>query len=224
MSLFRWFVLRQLRRDLPGSGVTVAGIAVGIAVVIAIRLANASSVLGFETALDAMSGRTSLEVVGAGIGVSEDRLTELGWLRDYGLVSPVIDGDVLLHPAGAGSDDVELVRVLGVDILRDRPFREYPLREGDRQQPITTQEFLSLLTDPQAVVLTQVFADSPSTRGGQHSRSDCRRPAHRTRREGLVGERRAGARPGRQLRPDGHRSCPVGSRQTGAGRFASTYG
>ena len=31
--------------------------------------------------------------------------------------------------------------------------------DGDRQQPITTQEFLSLLTDPQAVVMTQAFAD-----------------------------------------------------------------
>ena len=126
MSLFRWFVLRHMRRELLRSGVTVAGIAVGIAVVIAIRLANTSSVLGFEAALDSMSGRTSLEIVGAGIGVSEDRLAGLGWLRDYGLVSPVIDGDVLIRPAGGGSADVELVRVLGVDILRDRTVSRVP--------------------------------------------------------------------------------------------------
>ena len=159
MSLFRWFILRQLRREPLRSGATVAGIAVGIAVVIAIRMANASSVLGFEAALDAVSGRTSLEITGAGIGVAEAELSRLEWLREYGLVSPVIDGDALLRPAGGTNAEAEMVRVLGIDILRDRPFREYRLREGDHQREITTQEFLSLLTDPRAVVLTQAFAD-----------------------------------------------------------------
>ena len=159
MSLFRWFILRQLRREPLRSGATVAGIAVGIAVVIAIRMANASSVLGFEAALDAVSGRTSLEITGAGIGVAEAELSRLEWLREYGLVSPVIEGDALLRPAGGTNAEAEMVRVLGIDILHDRPFREYRLREGDHQREITTQEFLSLLTDPRAVVLTQAFAD-----------------------------------------------------------------
>ena len=159
MSLFRWFILRQLRREPLRSGATVAGIAVGIAVVIAIRMANASSVLGFEAALDAVSGRTSLEITGAGVGVAEDQLARLGWLREYGLVSPVMAGDALLRPAGGSRTDVELVRVLGVDILRDRPFREYRVLDGTEQRRVTTEEFLSLLTDRRAVVLTQAFAD-----------------------------------------------------------------
>ena len=115
MSLFRWFIVRQMRRDAVRSLVTVAGVAVGIAVVVAIRLANESSVRGFETALEAISGRVSLEVVSPGVGVNEDRLLALDWLRDYGRVSPVIDGDALIRPAGTNRESVELVRVLGVD-------------------------------------------------------------------------------------------------------------
>ena len=159
MNLFRWFILRPLRADPARTGVTVAGIAVGIAVVIAIRLANTSSVLGFETALNAMSGRTSLEITGAGGGLAEERLAELGWLREYGLVSPVVEGDVLLAPPGAADGGAELVRLLGVDILRDRPFREYPLVDAATPGEITTRRFLALLTDPQAVVLTRELAD-----------------------------------------------------------------
>ena len=159
MSLFRWFILRQLRREPLRSGATVAGVAVGIAVVIAIRMANTSSVLGFEAALDAVSGRTSLEITGAGVGVAEVELARLGWLREYGLASPVIDGDALLRPAVGRSAEGEMVRVLGIDILRDRPFREYRLQDGAQQRLVTTQEFLSLLTDRRAVVLTQAFAD-----------------------------------------------------------------
>ena len=158
MNLFRWFILRKLRQEPLRSTVTVAGIAVGIAVVVAIRLANGSSVLGFETALNAMSGRVSLEVTGAGVGVADAQLAQLDWLHDYGLVSPVIDADVRLRSTGPGARELELVRLLGVDILRDRPFREYPLLEGAEARVITTQEFLSLLTDPQAVVLTDEFA------------------------------------------------------------------
>ena len=159
MRLFYGFIVRQLRREPLRTWTTVAGIAVGVAVVIAIQLANASSVLGFRAALEAVSGRTSLEITGAGIGVDEDRLAKLEWLRTFGRVSPIIDGDALLRPAGGTMADVEMVRVLGVDILRDRPFREYRLLNETRPRPITTQAFLSLLTDPQAVVLTQAFAD-----------------------------------------------------------------
>ncbi len=158
MSLFRWFILQALRSDLPRTGVTVVGIAVGIAVVIAIRLANASSVRGFETALDAMSGRTSLEIAGAGVGVDERRLAELGWLREYGLASPVIEGDVLLARGSAADAGPELVRLLGVDILRDRSLRDYPLVGEADAEAFTTRRFLALLTDPQAVVLTAELA------------------------------------------------------------------
>ena len=97
MNLFYWFILRQLHFERLRTFLTIVGVAVGVAVVIAIRLANTSSVLGFETALDAMSGKTSLEITGAGIGVDEDRLRDLAWVSEYGLISPVIDSDVVLQ-------------------------------------------------------------------------------------------------------------------------------
>ena len=111
-------------------------------------------------ALDAVAGRTSLEVSSPGVGVSEDSLGVLGWLREYGLISPVIDADILLSPqVDAGSGRFEMVRLLGVDILRDRPFRDYALIESDAPSRVTTQEFLALLPDPQAVVLTGPFTE-----------------------------------------------------------------
>ena len=163
MSLFRWFIIRHIRRERLRSAVTVGGVAIGIAVVVAIRLANESSVRGFETALVAVSGQVSLEITSPGVGVAQDRLAQLSWLRTFGRVSPIIDSDVLIRPSDADARG-ELVRVLGVDILRDRPFREYRLVDDGAGRaplaaPITTQEFLSLLTDPSAIVLTRAFAD-----------------------------------------------------------------
>ena len=160
MTLFRWLIVRNLKQQPLRCIATVLSLAVGVAVVVAMQLANASSVRGFSTALDAVAGRTSLEITSPGGGVAENRLGVLGWLREYGLVSPVIDTDVRLSPeADADPERLEAVRLLGVDILRDRPFRDYPLIEGDAARRVTTQEFLSLLTDPQAVVLTAQFAE-----------------------------------------------------------------
>ena len=156
VTLFRQFIVRALLRDRARTVVTVAGLTLGVAVVVAIRLANASSIRGFETALDVVAGKTSLEIVGAGVGVPETQLADLGWLRDYGRVSPVIDRIArVLAPDGTEHP----VRVLGVDVLRDRPFREYRLlrfaRDGRDLRP---QELLALLLDPTSVVLTERFA------------------------------------------------------------------
>src|SRR3954452_12345426 len=90
VPLFRSFILRRLATERLRSALTISGVALGIAVVVAIRLANESSVSGFAAALDAMTGAASLEIVGPAAGLDELRLADLGWLERFGPVSPVI--------------------------------------------------------------------------------------------------------------------------------------
>ena len=130
VALFRWFILRRVAQERLRTGLTVAGIALGVAVVLAIRLANASALGGFAAALDTVAGKTSLEVIGTGLGVDESRLAQLTWLRTWGDVSPVIEGDAV---AVLSPNRTEAVRVLGVDVLRDQPIREYRLDVGRRR-------------------------------------------------------------------------------------------
>ncbi len=128
LRLFRQFILRRMAHERTRTLTTVAGIALGIGVVIAIQLTNASSVRGFETALDTVSGRASIEILGTG-GIDETLLPSLGWLREFGPVSPVIEGDMAIvtgeTPARYRPRRSEAVKVLGVDILRDRTLRDY---------------------------------------------------------------------------------------------------
>ncbi len=153
-KLFHQFILRHLVRERMRSIATIIGIALGIAVVLAIQMTNASSLRGFEKAIETVSGRTSLEVVGTGLGLDEGVVTSLGWLRSYGQVAPIIEGEA---EARAADGRRETLRVLGVDILKDRSFREYNLLEFGAAEP-TPQEFLELLIDPKAVVITEKFA------------------------------------------------------------------
>ena len=140
MRLFRQFILRRMLQEKARTVTTIVGVALGIAVVIAIQLTNGSSVRGFETALTTVAGRTSIEVVGTG-GVPESVLADLGFLRDIGQMSPVIEGEMALVTSDLPRGDSgvvapvrrsEAVRVLGVDILRDLTLRDYAMAE--RQQ------------------------------------------------------------------------------------------
>ncbi len=157
--LFRQVILRQLRAEALRTAITIIGVAAGIAVVLAIRLTNASAVRGFEAALDLTSGRAGLEIIGGGFGIDERVLPEIDWLREYGITSPVVDGDVLVEVES--STRTELLRVLGVDILRDFPVRDYEVGDagGSVPPPQTASDILGLLTDPEAAVITRAFAD-----------------------------------------------------------------
>jgi len=58
---------------------------------------------------------------------------------------------------------MEAVKVLGIDILRDQPFRDYSLLELERpldgsRREFNTQLFLQILTSPQTVVITEKLA------------------------------------------------------------------
>ena len=74
--LFEQFIVRQLLRERARTITTILGIALGVAVVVAIQLTNAASVRGFETALDTVAGKAAIEIAGTG-GVDERLLPEL---------------------------------------------------------------------------------------------------------------------------------------------------
>ncbi|HEY7911267.1 MAG TPA: FtsX-like permease family protein [Blastocatellia bacterium] len=154
-KLFNQFILRALVRDRARSIITALGIALGVGVVIAIRLANASSLESFRAATESVAGETSIQIAGSAGRFDELMLRDLGWLRDFGQVSPVITGYAMADfPPGS-----EYLQVLAVDILRDRELRRYrllKLSEDDREP--TAREFLMLLADPSSIVLTSEFA------------------------------------------------------------------
>jgi putative ABC transport system permease protein len=165
--LFRQFIVRQLLQERARTLTTIVGIALGVGVIVAIQLTNAASIRGFSTALETVAGKAAIEIVGTG-GIDERLLPELGWLREFGTASPVIEGEMaivageLARPARR----VEALKVLGVDILRDLTLREYVVGsaatdqgrrtvEGDQ---LNAQQFLELLTSPQSVVITEKLA------------------------------------------------------------------
>ena len=154
--LFRRFILRYLASEKIRSSVTILAFALGIAVIVSIQLTNASSVRGFERAVEAVSGATAISITSPGPGMDEMRLGELGWLREFGQASPVIEGTAFAELPGGTR---EILQVLGIDVLRDRSLRDYPLLAHARGSgELRPQDFLSLLSDSNAIVITEKLA------------------------------------------------------------------
>jgi putative ABC transport system permease protein len=174
LRLFRQFILRALAREKMRSAVTALGISLGVGVTIAIRLANASALESFRAATESMAGETSVQVTGTAGRFDELLLADLGWLRDYGEVSPVIFGYAMADRVSSAENDArqgagdkrssparrgEFMQVLGVDVLRDRALRRYRvIRFNEADAEPTAREFLLLLAAPDSVILTEAFA------------------------------------------------------------------
>lgn len=118
------FILRDLARNKVRTFLTIAGIALGVAVMLAIHLANQAALSQFSQSIDLVAGRSNLAIRSlTGNELDESVLDRLDWLHDKHVkFTPLIDQFAVV----VGDDGTELVQILGVDMFSDRAFR--PLR------------------------------------------------------------------------------------------------
>ncbi len=106
---------RHQQRHVWQSILSVLGIALGVAVVMAVGLANQSASRAFEITMEQISGRVSHQIIAGSTGLPEQLFTDLR-LRFPDLPSaPVVEG-----VARIGDEQLTL---LGLDPLSERPFR-----------------------------------------------------------------------------------------------------
>lgn len=145
MSVMKALVLRPLIHEKTRTLLTLAGIAVGVAVVVAIALANQSALRAFRDSVDAVAGRANYQIA-ADAPLDENILLKLQpfWPRGVRF-APVIDVDGIFEPAQTP------VRVLAVDLMTDMHFRDY------RYAEINTKSYYDLVRGD-AVIVPGKFA------------------------------------------------------------------
>ncbi len=166
LRLLDRFVLRALWQHKGRSAIAIIGIALGVSVTVAIRLANVGVVESFRTAVVSISGDADLQIVGAAGRFDEMLLSDSAWLHRYGAASPITEAYAMFAdpqgPTRGTQGELlrgELLHVLGVDVLRDSPLRGYQiLRLSAEDREPTPQQLFDLLRDEQAIVITERFA------------------------------------------------------------------
>ena len=156
-SLVRKFTLRPILQYRLRSFLTVAGVALGLAVVGAVHLSTKRAVMSFSQSLDLVEGRSDFHVQGSGFPLQESWLQEFAWFWEFGSMTPRLEGR-------AGTSDGTQLRVYGVDLVGDTAVRDYFRSQGETSgtNPGTDRlrpgSFLSLLEKDRQVLVPETLA------------------------------------------------------------------
>ncbi|HZC67872.1 MAG TPA: FtsX-like permease family protein [Nitrospirales bacterium] len=136
MTVFRLLVWRHVAGDLPRTALTVGGVALGVAVYVAVATANVEIVRSFEQAVLGVAGRTTLQVFNAtnSLGGFDERIIEpLSHADGVLLATPVLDLTGIWRVDGSARGIV--LPILGVDLLAESSFRDYRVIESGHDNP-----------------------------------------------------------------------------------------
>lgn len=125
----------------------VLGVALGVAVVVAIDLANASARRAFQLAGDTVAGQATHQIVGGPTGLAETVYTALRRQLPALAAAPIVEGYVTAPALGPG-----VYQLFGVDPFAEAPFRPYLAADG-------TVDLAALLIEPGAALLSRANAE-----------------------------------------------------------------
>jgi len=154
--LFRAGIRDLLRRPLF-SGLMLAGLALGVAVVTAIDMASQSALQSFEQSSESLVGRTTHLVVGGPSGVPEELYREIRSASGTIQAAPVVEGVV-----STLAYEQRPLRILGVDLFAETPFRDH-MGQGLAFDP----DFQRFFTEPGMVIIGAELAEANSLEPGQ---------------------------------------------------------
>ncbi|MFC2026560.1 FtsX-like permease family protein [Chloroflexota bacterium] len=123
---------------------SILGVAIGVAVVVSVDIANTSAQRAFELSLESITGKATHQVIGSPLGFDEDVYVELK--LEFGEVasSPVVEGYVVVEG--------ETLQILGLDFFSDTYF-------GEQLSGISKEAMLSLLLEPDTVLIARKTGD-----------------------------------------------------------------
>jgi putative ABC transport system permease protein len=149
IALLRLVTIPYLRQNPLRACLTILGVAFGVAIFVAIRVTNLSTLRAFAETVDAVSGRTQLHIVGEVANIAQSLYPRVRAMPGLAAAVPVVTGY-----AAAEAWEGELLLVLGVDVLLDRDVRDYRIVASED----VDRESLRLLLDATTVFMSATFA------------------------------------------------------------------
>ena len=137
------------------------GICIGVAVIVAVDLANESSRKAFLLSMDTVTGEATHQIIGGPNGVGEELYTRLRVEAGIRSIAPVVEGFVEVNDT--------TIRILGVDLFAERQIRTFTfdVKSTATMTGISSESlFRSILADPGAVLMSQRTADTLGLQAG----------------------------------------------------------
>lgn len=128
----------------------IVGITLGVAVVVAIDLANASASRAFKLSTEAVVGRATHQIVGGPNKLRETVYTQLKQSGVIDAAAPVISEFVSSPQLGNRP-----IQLLGIDPFAESPFRDYLSAKNG----IPIEQLSAFLTQPGAIIISIDLAE-----------------------------------------------------------------
>ncbi len=141
-SSFRWIIRHPWQMLL-----CVLGVALGVAVVVAIDLANASARRAFQLAGDTVAGQATHQIVGGPTGLPETIYPMIRRQFPALDAAPIVEGYVNASTLGPG-----VYQLFGIDPFAEAPFRPYLASNG-------SVDLAALLIKPGAALLARTVTE-----------------------------------------------------------------
>ncbi|MEM7283144.1 MAG: FtsX-like permease family protein [Pseudomonadota bacterium] len=120
MGLLTAASIRYMARHPWLMGLSVLGVALGVALVVSIDLANESARRAFSLSSERVTGKASHQIVASSGNLDEQIYTDLRIDQRMRDMAPVVEGFIRVS-----KDPKRTMQVLGVDALAEGPFRSY---------------------------------------------------------------------------------------------------
>ncbi|MBO9316276.1 MAG: ABC transporter permease [Chloroflexus sp.] len=150
-SSFRWIIRHPWQMLL-----CVLGVALGVAVVVAIDLANASARRAFQLAGDTVAGQATHQIVGGPTGLPETIYPMIRRQFPALDAAPIVEGYVNAPSLGPG-----VYQLFGIDPFAEAPFRPYLAGNG-------SVDLAALLIKPGAALLARTIAEPANLHPGDN--------------------------------------------------------
>lgn len=150
LHLLRQVSLPYARRHLGLTLLTMTGVALGVAVWVAIQLAATSLEEALRTTVDRIAGKAHLQVTSGEVGFPEEALEMARAAPGVKAAAPVVEAVVRSEVASEGN-----LLVLGVDLAGDRQLRDYEFENEDE----AIEDPLIFLAQPDSICLSADFAE-----------------------------------------------------------------
>ncbi len=137
--------LRYLFKHPWQFGLSILGIAMGVAIVVSIDIANYSSSKAFNLSLDAVAGKATHQIVGNSDGIPDSFYRSLRIDKGFKNIAPVIESYVSIPDSGR-----KVFKLLGVDLFAERPFRDYLSETGSSIDGVFKEFFIK----PNSIILS----------------------------------------------------------------------
>jgi putative ABC transport system permease protein len=149
LRFFHWQVLRYIAQHRVLALLNVLSIACGVAVFLAIQLANRSASRALTAAIDLVAGKAQLEVTAPANDLKDDIFPAVRETSGVSAATPLVRGLVTL-PDFPG----EYLDVLGIDVFTNTPFRTFQLTNFSAND----FDLESWLRGPGVIAVTEAFA------------------------------------------------------------------